>query len=62
MIERVYRSRSEPFASLEELGAAAKKAWREISMESVRKSIEHFRTRLELVGSQDGGPIQHLAR
>ena len=60
--ERLYRDRSEPFASLEELGAAAKKAWSEISMESVRKSIEHFRTRLELVGSQDGGPIQHLAR
>ena len=59
---RVYAGRNEAFNSLEELGEAAKRAWREIPMEAIRKAIERFHGRLELVAANDGGPIQHIAR
>ena len=60
--ERVYRGRREPFASLEELTAAAVAAWKAIPLENVRKAIDRFRPRLDLVAEAEGGPIQHLAR
>lgn len=59
---RVYAGRTDAFGSLEELGEAAKQAWREIPMEHIRKAIERFQGRLELVAANDGGPIQHMAR
>jgi hypothetical protein len=60
--ERVYQDRHEPFASLEELSAATVAAWKEIPLEHVKKSIDRFRPRLDLVAEAEGGPIQHLAR
>lgn len=60
--ERVYANRSEPFASLNELEAAAIAAWKAIPLEHVQKSIDRFLTRLDLVTEREGGPIQHLAR
>ena len=62
--ERVYRGRNAPFATLEELGAAVKAAWKEIPLENiqVQRSIDRFRGRLQLVAEREGGPIQHLAR
>lgn len=59
---RVYAGRDDAFGSLEELGEAAKRAWREIPMEHIRKAIDRFQGRLELVAANDGGPIQHIAR
>ena len=60
--ERVYAGRTGAFGSLAELEAAAKKAWREIPIDNIQKSIGRFRQRLELVATHDGGPIQHIAR
>ena len=60
--ERVYRGRREPFDSLDELAAAAKQAWKEIPQDNVNKSIQRFLSRVELVTTNNGGPIQHLAR
>ena len=60
--ERVYRNRSEPFVSLAELAAAARKAWKEIPLEHIRSAIDQFRPRLQAVSEHSGGPIQHLWR
>jgi transposase len=60
--EKVYAGRSEPFANVEELSAAAKKAWKEIPLDHLRVSIDRFKSRLETVVDQEGGPIQHLMR
>lgn len=60
--ERVYRGRSTPFDTLEELGAAAQAAWKAIPLRNVQRSIDHFRNRLQLVAEREGGPIQHLER
>ena len=60
--ERVYRGRNASFATLEELGAAVKAAWKEIPLENIQRSIDRFRGRLQLVAKREGGPIQHLAR
>ena len=57
--ERVYAGRTDAFATLDELAAAAKKAWREIPLDNIQNSIQRFRERLELVATADGGPIQH---
>jgi hypothetical protein len=59
---RVYAGRDDAFGSLEELGEAAKRAWRENPMENIRKAIDRFRGRLEMVAAHDGGPIQHIAQ
>ena len=60
--EMVYRWRSDAFASMDELEAAAKTAWREIPQENINKAIDRFLGRLSLVAEAEGGPIQHLAR
>jgi hypothetical protein len=48
------------FDTLEELEAAAKRAWKQIPMDSVRRAIDRFRPRLEAVVAEDGGPIAHI--
>ena len=58
--EKVYAGRREPFENLQELEAAAKAAWREISVEEIRRAVDQFLPRLHVVVDQDGGPIQHL--
>ncbi len=60
--EKVYRGRSEPFESLDDLAAAAKEAWKEIPLEHIQRSIDRFLPRLRSVAEQDGGPIQHMYR
>ena len=60
--ERVYAGRSDAFGSLDELAVAAKEAWRQLPMEPIKKAIGHFRERLNLVATCNGGPIQHIAR
>jgi hypothetical protein len=47
------------FDSLEELEAAAKRAWKQIPMDSVRRA-DRFRPRLEALVTEDGGPIAHI--
>ncbi|CAG0897046.1 unnamed protein product [Cyprideis torosa] len=58
----VYAGRRDAFANLEELAEAAKRAWKEIPLDDIKKAIDRFHGRLELVAANDGGPIQHLAR
>ena len=58
----MYAGRTEPFASLAELEAAALEAWKQIPLEHVKKAIDRFRQRVDLVADRNGGPIQHLAR
>ena len=58
--ERVYSGRSSnAFNSLEELGSAAKVAWEKIPQDDIDRAIDQFRTRLNAVAEEEGGPIAH---
>jgi hypothetical protein len=48
------------FDTREELEAVAKRAWKQIPMDSVRRAIDRFRPRFEAVVAEDGGH-GHLA-
>ena len=57
--ESVYEGRREPFKDIKQLQERVKRVWsRSINMESVRKSIERFRPRLQCVVDNEGGPIK----
>ena len=58
--EAVYRQRREKFASTDELKAAIMAAWEEVSLGTIRKSIDQWKPRLRAVVEADGGPISHI--
>ena len=58
--EAVYRQRREKFASTDELKAAIMAAWEEVSLGTIRKSIDQWKPRLRAVVEADGDPISHI--
>ena len=53
----VYEGRRLPFASLQDLKKAIKNTWKEVTIETIRKSIAQWKKRLNAVGKQHGGAV-----
>ena len=58
----VNKGRRLPFANLRDLNEAIKNKWKEVTIETVRKSIAQWKKRLNAVRKQNGGAIQHIFR
>ena len=58
--EAVYRERREKFATIAELKAAIAAAWEEVSLSTIKRSIDQWKPRLRAVVQADGGPIAHV--
>ena len=58
----VYEGRRLPFANLQDLKEAVKNEWKEVIIETERKSIAQWKKWLIVVRKQNGGAIQHIFR
>ena len=57
--EKVYRERTEPFTE-ETLREAIRKAWKEISLKEIQKSIKSWKARIRTVINEKGGSTDHV--
>ena len=58
----MYKGRRLLFANLQDLKEAIKNKWKEITIETVRKSIAQWKKQLNAVRKQNAGAIQHIFR
>jgi len=56
----VYKGRRLPFANLQDLKEAVKNKWKEVTIETVQKSIAQWKKQLYAVRKQNGCTIEHV--